>query len=466
MFRVLPIVIGVQLAHPLTGSPPLPVPPLVLAAGAVVLAAVVATRVRAAGHPRPGAAPTGTAVPGEAGAGAVAPPGAGSPGGAAGGADATAEREPRWLWVPRLLSTAAFLLLLVEARRGPVEEPRNLAAVTVVHLLWPLALVASALLGPLLWRAVDPMRGLVAALDRLWGPPAPRPAAGPVDAGNAPGGAPGSAGADGPAAASAPSADAATAPVWPAVVTGGGWALFLALYAVSVEPRALGAFLAAYVVVTVAGCIAFGAARWLATGHGAGLVVAWTGLLRRGRLVAWAPPPGAAALLGAVFGGLAFGRLRLTSVWGDVATSADAERWHRVGAVAAVVLGAGLAHLAERWAGRRGAPGSVAAALVPVVAAVAVGSVLRRTMVAAQLATTLTPGLSWLWDPLGLGDAVDLNPWGTAVQQALAVGVVALGGLAGAWVLARRVRGVRSRDPAAYTVYVTTFAAAFLVAVR
>ena len=396
------------VAHPLTGSPPLAVPPLLLAAGAVLLAALVATLVRAA--PSRDEAP----VP------------------------ATAARRGPVAVVLGAVAAVVLLLLLAVARGGPSEEPRNLAAVAIPYVLWPLFLVLSALAGPALWRALDPWWSLASA-ERLLGParPDPEPHAPP------------------PA-------------VWPAVATGGAWAVFAGVYAVSVPPRALATMLAAYTLALLAGALALGRPRWLGSADAAGLVFSWTGLLRRGGLTRWVPPAGAAALLGAVFGGVAFARFRLSDGWSRFAVSPRALLWHRAGAVAAVLAGALAAYALDRWAARRGAPGSVAAALVPVVAATAVATVLRRAMVATQLLPQLASdpfGRGWrLLGSFGDPRAVDLNPWGTAVQQSLAAGLVALGAVAGAWVLARRVRAVRARDPGALAVYVTAFLGALLAA--
>ena len=445
------------VAHPLTGSPPLPVPPAVLAAAAVVLAALVLTRVRGAR-----------------------------------GAAFRPVREPRALWVTRAAALLLVLGLLAVARAGPVVEPRNLAAIAVVHLLWPGLIAASVLAGPLLWRAVDPWRALGSA-ERLLGapPPAHGPPAGagppdgpgePAEPGGAPDPGPVEAGSpapdpsdgapDPPGGAPVPPGGASDPgpPVWAGVVTAGGWVLFLAWYAVSAEPRALAAVVAAYAVVMLAGCVAVGRDRWLPAADGVGLVVSWAGLIRRGRLIAWSPPRGAAALLGAVFGGVVFARLRLSELWGEVALRPDGRRVTRLAAVAAVAGCAALAYAAERWAGRRGAPGSVAAGLVPVVAATVVALPLRRFMVAAQL----LPGLAT--DPFdrgwrllgGFGDVrgVDVNPWGTAVQQSLSLALVTLGALAAAYAVARRVRAVRARDPASLVVYVTTFVAALIAVSR
>jgi hypothetical protein len=141
-----------------------------------------------------------------------------------------------------------------------------------------------------------------------------------------------------------------------------------------------------------------------------------------------------------------------------------------VAGVASIAAGAALAVAASSWARRRGAPGSVEAALVPVVAALSVARVLRRAMIAAQLLPALLTdpfGRGWrLLGGLGDAPAVDVNPWGTAFQQALAWSVVTLGALAGAWVLARRVAGVRARDPAAFLLYAAAGVAALAVTLR
>ncbi len=335
------------VAHPLTGSAPLPVPPAVLAGVTVLLTALVVTRLSARPVPMSGAS-----------------------------------RE----WGLVLYGCGAVLLagLALVARFGSAVEPDNLAAVAVVNLLWPLLFLV-----PPLFR---------------------RP------------------GAPGPA-------------VWPAAVAAVAWAGFLAGSAVSVRPRALAAWLAAYGVITAAGCIAFGRERWLRSAELFGLLAGWAGT----RLVSWQPPVGAAAVLGALYGGIAFARVRLTGLWGEVALSAYATRWAWLAGAAAIFGGAALFTALAGWASRRGAPGSVEAALLPVVGAVAVATLLRRAQVAAQL----LPQLSGLGAPR----VVDLNPGGTGTQQLLAWLVVTGGAAWGAVVLARRVPGVRRRDPAALALY-------------
>lgn len=427
-----------EIAHPLVGSSPLPVAPAVLAAVTVALVAVVVTRVRASSAPPPGREPA----------------------------------APRWVAATRALGAAGLLLLLAVARFGPPDEPRNLAAVVTVNLLWPLLLVLAAFLGTGLWRAADPWRAL-GAVERLAGTPppgdpppgaapAPPPGDPPLDGAPAP--APGAAEPE-PASGVARRGDARVAAVLAAA-----WAFLLVEYAVSLDPRTLATVLAAYTLLLVAGSLAVGRERWLPAADAIGNVVAWTGRLRRGRLRSWTPPVGAAALLGAAFGGIAFARLRLTGWWGRVALSQDALTWTRLAGLAAIAGGAGLAVAASAWARRRGAPGSAEAAFVPLVAALAVATVLRRAMVAAQLVPSLaTDPFGRGWRLLrGLADTppVDVNPWGTAVQQALACGVVAAGALAGAWVLARRVRGVRARDPAAFLLYAAAGVAVLAVTIR
>ena len=410
--------------------------PAVLAAITVALVAVVVTRVRAAP------------------AGADGAPAAGP-----------AEPRRRWRAWTRAVSAALLVLLVLAARLGPPDEPSNLAAVVTVNVVWPLLLVAAALLGTGVWRAVDPWRAL-GSVERLAapaGPPVGRPGAGQPGAGP-PAGEPDG---DGPGAADR---EPRAGDVRIAAVAAAAWGVFLVEYAVRLDPRALATTLAAYTLLLVAGSVALGRDRWLGAADAVGLLVTWTGRLRRGGLRAWAPPAGAAALLGAAFGGIAFARLRLTAAWGRVAISENGLTLTRLAAVGAVVVGAGLAVAAAAWARKRAAPGSVEAALVPLVAALAVAAVLRRAMVALQLLPSLASdpfGRGWrLLGSLGDTPAVDVNPWGTGTQQALAWLVVTAGAVAGAWVLARRVRGVRARDPAAFLLYAAAGAAALAVTLR
>jgi hypothetical protein len=351
----------VPVAHPLSGSPPLPVPPALLVAVTVLLAALVATRLRALSAAPPG--------------------GAGR----------------RWGPVPYAGAAVLLAALAGIARWGPPAEPDNLAAVGSVNLLWPAVF-------------------LVAAARRRDGSPGPA--------------------------------------VWPAAVAAAAWAGFLVASAVRVAPRTLAVWLAAYGVVTVAGCVAVGRDRWLRSAEVFGLLAGWSGT----RLTGWRPPAGAAAVLGAVYGGTVFARVRLTGLWGDVAVSPDARRWTWVAGAAAIGGGALLSSGLARWAVRRDAAGSVEAALLPVVAAAVVATLLRRALVAAQL----LPQLAGLGGPR----AVDLNPGGTGTQQLLAWLVVTTGSVAGAVVLARRVPGVRRRDPGLVTLCLSGALAALAVTAR
>ncbi len=219
------------IAHPLTGSPPLPVPPLVLAAVTVVAAAVVVSRVAPAAGP---------------------------------GDDPEDRRtEPRAFGATRLVGALLLLVLVASARLGPPTEVRNLAAVAVTHVLWPLLLVSAVVAGPRLWRALDPWWGL-GSVERLLG--APDPAAAPPQPTVPPGAAAEEGGHPPPPDAPGAPTDAAAEPagppsVWPAVVAAGVWAVFLAWHAVSVQPRALATVLGAYTLVMLAGCLAVGRRR-------------------------------------------------------------------------------------------------------------------------------------------------------------------------------------------------------------
>jgi hypothetical protein len=250
--------------------------------------------------------------------------------------------------------------------------------------------------------------------------------------------------------------DAAALPVWPAAVAATAWVVYLHGYA-RTTPREAAYAVAGYAVILVVGGIALGR-RWLASADVFSLLARWCGL--RQRLADWDAPPGAEAVAGALVGGLLYGDLRVSDYW----LKQDGPEWLRhpatatapAAAVLACVLGACVAVAAGRWARRRGAPGSVAAVLVPLVAALAFSTMLRRLLICLQLV--------WLEasDPMGRGSdlfgtadtIVDPNPFGTIAQRWIAVAAVTLCGVLAAYVLARRVPRARAQDPAAITLYV------------
>lgn len=330
-----------------------------------------------------------------------------------------------------VIGVAVLAAVIIVGYAGPADEAANLAPVFGVYLAWPGLLVVAALVGGAAWRRVDPFTGLAAGVERLVGGSMPTTPDDPD--------------------------------VWPAVAAALAWTGFLTAYAVGVPPPALANALVVYTTVMVAGSLATGRERWLRSAEVFGLLAAWVGLRRE--LVSWGPPRGAEAVLGALIGGLLFSRVVTTSLWGPAAVSEQAGSLRTAGLLVAAGGGAALATAAGGWARRRGAPGTVPAALVPAVAAVAVALMLRPAMTAAQLLPRVVGDpLRRGQDPFGLlGTPVDANVFGTAVQQGLALAVVVLGHLAGAVVLVRRTRSTPRRTPGGAALAVSASLAAALV---
>jgi hypothetical protein len=292
-------------------------------------------------------------------------------------------------WVARALCLTAMLLAVLAGRVGVDDELENLAPALTVGAGLPV-LVAGCLVLGRLWRWVDPWDTLA----RL---------AAPRDRSVAPG------------------------HVWPAVPMVLPWLWFLGVFPQPLDPRAIGLALAAYTVVTLAGCLALGRVRWLASAEPFGLLLSWVGLVPRLRLAGWQPPAGAGALLGVVVGGLLFGALRRTELWSPLAVLPLSMLYATAGLLAACALGGTAAVLA----GRIGTPEQravVARALVPVAA----GVVLAVSVARNRLFTSvqLLPGL--VGDPLGRGwdllgtpiaglDAAPLGAVGLVVVQLVLV---------------------------------------------
>ena len=114
-----------------------------------------------------------------------------------------------------------------------------------------------------------------------------------------------------------------------------------------------------------------------------------------------------------------------------------------------------LPWLEKRWAARRGAAGSVAATLVPMLAAYAVATHLRRLLNSVQLVWRLASDpFGREWDLFGTADAlVDGQLLSVAQLRWTAVAVLVLGGVLGAVVLRRRVPERAAQDPAAAALY-------------
>lgn len=298
------------------------------------------------------------------------------------------------LSAPQVGGRAVAALLLVAAivagRVGADDELENLAPALVVGAGWPLLVLGSLLVGTL-WRWVDPWDAIARVLA-------------PGDTSESPG------------------------HVWPAVAVALPWVWLLAAWPRPLDPRAVGLLLAAHTVVTLAGCLALGRARWLSSAEPVGLLLSWIGLLPTRRLGGWVPPRGAGALLGAVAGGTLFGAVRRSGVWTDVAVRPDALLWSTLVLLAACLAGAVVFSLAGRGPAEQRA--CVVRAAVPVMAGVVLALALARNRLTSSL--QLLPGL--LGDPLGrgwdlLGTSVVLHPapLGAAGLVALQLVVVVAG---------------------------------------
>lgn len=319
------------------------------------------------------------------------------------------DAEPATSWAgslssPQVVTRAVALLFLVAAivagRVGVANELENLAPALVVGAGLPLLVLGSLALGSL-WRWLDPWD----AAARL---------VAPRDASEPPG------------------------HVWPAVAIVLPCLWFLSVHPRPLDPRAVGAALAAYSVVTVAGCVALGRARWLGSAEPFGLVLSWLGLVPRRMLSRWQPPRGAGVLLGVTVGGLVFGLLRRTEVWVPVLSRDAAVLWSTVGLAGACLLGGGLAALIGRGTTRATL---VARSLVPVVAATVLAVGLERNRLFTSL--QLLPGL--VGDPLGHGwdllgpaaEGLSTAPLGAVGLVSLQIAVVVAGHVLAAFLVTR-----------------------------
>jgi hypothetical protein len=334
-------------------------------------------------------------------------------------------------WVTRLLAVALLTLAITAGRLGEDDELENLAPALIVGAGWPLLVLASISLGAV-WRWTDPWDGVARALTR-----------GQLDEG------PGH--------------------VWPAALLAVPWVWYLSAYRDPLSPRSVGAILAVYTLLTVAGCLAMGRQRWLATSEPLGIVLSWMALLPRGRLADWEPPRGAEALLGVLGGGVLFGAVRRSELWGSLNTVDGAVLVATLGIVVSCAAVAGLLKwmAAMERGERRGTRPAAARAAVPAVAGIIVAVAMDRNRLFTSV--QLLPGL--LGDPFGLGwdlfgragAGLDPAPLGTRGLLVAQLAVLLAGHLAGAIVFARRARR-RARVPVALGLSILANASVIAIA--
>jgi hypothetical protein len=317
--------------------------------------------------------------------------------------------------VTRAAAVALLALAVVAGRLGVDDELDNLAPALIVGAGWPLLVVGSVLVGPV-WRWLDPWDTIARPFTRAQG-------------------------------------DAEPGPVWPATVVAVGWVWYLSAYEDPLDPRSVGAILAVYTIFTVGGCLAFGRTRWLGTSEPLGILLSWLALLPRGRLTVWKPPRGAEALLGVFAGGVLFGAVRRSELWGSLNTVQGAEVVAGAGLVGFCAAAAGLLLLMAVAAEQLGARAAATHAAVPAVAAIVVAVALDRNRLSTSI--QLLPEL--FGDPLGRGwdvfgePGVDPDPLGTKGLLALQLGLLALGHVVASVVLARHLERL-SRGPVAFAL--------------
>jgi hypothetical protein len=194
----------------------------------------------------------------------------------------------------RAVAAALLLLAIVAGRFGSEAELENIAPALVIGAAWPLLLLGSALIGPV-WRWLDPWDALVRPVERSQSP--------------------------------------VSGQVWWAVLPAALWVWYLIILPRPLAPRNVGLALAIYTVVTVAGCLAAGRAAWLSRAEVFGLLFGLVSMLPRRLLPRWRPPGGAEVVLGVLAGGLVFGVVRLSELWGGLNVVPNATLYATIGLV-------------------------------------------------------------------------------------------------------------------------------------
>jgi hypothetical protein len=160
------------------------------------------------------------------------------------------------------------------------------------------------------------------------------------------------------------------------------------------------------------------------------------------------PPRGMEALLGALAGGILFGAVRRSELWGDLDAAGEPQLVATGGVLASCALGAGLLMLVCSSTERA----AVVQAAVPATAGVILAVALDRNRLFTSvqlLPALLGDPFGRDWDLLGrAGAGLDPDPLGISGLLVLQLGVLMAGYVAAALVLARGVRR-RARLPAA-----------------
>ncbi|HEV3475379.1 MAG TPA: hypothetical protein VG602_08440, partial [Actinomycetota bacterium] len=285
---------------------------------------------------------------------------------------------------------------------------------------WPLLLLASAAVGSV-WRWIDPWDGAARLLER-----------------------------------GEPGTETATDVRW-AVIPALAWVWYVAAYPNSLSPRAVGTALALYTIVTVMGCLAVGRTVWMSRVEVFGLLFGWATRLPLGRLGVWRPPRGTELVLGVLGGGFLFGSIRGSELWGALNVGPLAGLLATIGLVATCTLAAATLTALARRASRRGVPGSVAAAAVPMVVAVGLNLAMARgrLLVSIQLLPRLAGDpFGRGWDLFGTGGGLPpSSPLGPEALAATQVAILMVGGIVGAIVAGMRTsRAVRGPALAGVTL--------------
>jgi len=391
--------LAVTLAHPVSGHPHVAFPVVLTALVAALLVFVVALAVPA----RPARAET-----------------AGGRGGPSAGASWEGSLSRAQL-VTRTVAVVLLSLAILAGRVGADDQLENIAPALVVGAGWPLLVLGSVAVGPV-WRWADPWDALARGLG------------GPTDR------------------RGQPTVVGTSASVLPAAVTLLPVVWYVSAYPYSLDPRGVGAALALYTIVTVAGCVAFGRRRWLSGCEPLGSMLTWMALLPRGRLWDWDPPRGTEALLGVATGGLLFGAVRQSGLWAAVNRLPAALAYNTLGLLCLCAVFATLFVLMGRVGRSVGGRPAVARGAVPAVAGIMLAVALERNRLSTSV--QLLPGQ--LGDPFGLGwdllgpavAGLDPAPLGAAGLLALQLTVLVTAHLAGALAVALRLRDT-ARLPAA-----------------